>query len=340
MSGPKSKVVFRSDKLTVTHVRSKTAKRARKFLEEKGKVTPVKAKDGKILDDLLNLLPASAWRSKFAKTIKAATRRVVDEVARSAKGPLKARLAALTDFERVGLLRSATRARSGPKGREGAVNRADGLLREMDFWHEFDSSNPTLRAKLVDAELQNRIVAFNKSAVDSQAFEENVRYARRAYTPGSSPKGLPPGEVGDLVAYTISKNKKPPRIWILMIGNAKGASNAVELASKGGWFKPWSGEIVIDEFLGQPDFDLERIPEFGIEIPGVGTFKPDEIKVGPRSTLRIGVIPPDVSIGVRNNLENFAKYRSNAEFRLWDSRIPSAESRDAANNLVDIIEGN
>jgi hypothetical protein len=209
----------------------------------------------------------------------------------------------------------------------------------MDFWHEFDSSSRTPRAKIVHAELQQKILDFNKAAPNSQAFEEEVRYARRAYTPGSSPNGLPPGEVGDLIAYTISKDKKPPRIWIMMIGNAKGASNAVALASKGGWFKPWSDEIVIDEFLGQPDFDLERIPEFGIEIPAVGKFKPEEIKVGPKSTLRIGVVPPDISTAVRNQLENFAKFKSNAQFRLWDSRIPIVESRDAANNLVDIIEG-
>jgi hypothetical protein len=339
MSGPKPKVIFRGDSLAVVRVKPKTGSRARMVLEEKGKVTPVRARDGKILDDILNLLPAAAWRSKFALLIKASTRRVVDNVAKFAKGPHKARLAALTDFERVALLRSATRARLGAKGRGGAVSRADGLLREMDFWHEFDSSSRTPRAAAVHAELQRSIADFNKAAPASQAFEEEVRYARRAYTPGSSPKGLPPGEVGDLIAYTLSKNKKPTRIWIMMIGNAKGATNAVALASKGGWYKPRSEELLLDEFLGQPDFDLERIPEFGIELPGVGQFMPDEIKVGPQSTLRIGVVPPDISTAVRNQLENFAKFKSKAQFRLWDSRIPGAESRKAAENLVDIIEG-
>lgn len=340
MSGPKPKVVFRTDRLTVTRVKSTTGNRVRTFVHDKTNITPVRAKEGRIIDDLLNLLPASAWRSKFAARIKAATRRVVDDVTKSAKGPLRERLKALTDFERVGLVRAATRARLGTKGREGAVSRADGLIREMDFWHEFDSSNRTARAKAVDKELRQKILDANKAAPNSRAWEEEVRYTRRAYTPGSSPAGLPPGEVGDLIAYTLSKDKKPQRIWIVMIGNAKGTSNALALASKGGWFKPWSEELLLDEFLGQPDFDLERIPEFGIEIPGLGKFKPEEIKVGPRSTLRIGVVPPDIAPGVRNQLENFANKKGDAQFRLWDSRIESKASRDAADNLVDIIEDN
>jgi predicted ArsR family transcriptional regulator len=37
-------------------------------------------------------------------------------------------------------------------------------------------------------------------------------------------------------------------------------------------------------------------------------------------------------------LENFAKSKSQDMFRLWDSRIPKAESEAAADQLVDIIE--
>ena len=338
MSGPKRKVVFRTEKLTVVRIKEKTGQRVRTFAEQKGKVTLIRSKEGKVLDDLLNLLPASAWRTKFAKLIKSAAQTAVRDLTKLAKGPLKTRLNELDDAERIWLVRSVTRTRMGSDGRKGAIDHADGLLREMDFWHEFDSASRTARAKVAHEDLKKKIVDFNKANPNSKAWEEEVRYVRRAYTPGSSPKGLPPGEVGDLIAYTLSKNKKPEQIWIVMIGNAKGTSNAVALASKGGWFKPWSGEIVVGEFLGQADFDLERIPEFGIEIPGVGTFKPDDIKVGPRSTLRIGVVPPDISPSVRNQLDNFAKYKSKEEFRLWDSRIPSKDSRDAADNLVDIVE--
>lgn len=335
VSGSNPKVVFRTEKLTILRVRGNTALRVRTFVKEKGKIDIVAARDGKILDDLANILPAAAWRSKFAARIKAAANNVVNKLLKQARGPLKKRLNELNDAERVGLVRSATRARLGEAGRDGAVNRADGLLREIDFWHEFEPGTRTARAEKVETELRKRVRDHNKTSPDE--WEEEIQYARRAYTPGSSPKGLPPGEVGDLIAFVYSK-KKSKRIWIMMIGNAKGASNAVALASRGGWFKPWSGEIVPGEFLGQPDYDLERIPEFGIDIPGHGQFKPDQIKVGPRSTLRIGVVPPDISTAVRKMLEDFAKFRSKAEFRLWDSRIPSAESRDAAGQIVDIIE--
>ncbi|HHT9104252.1 MAG TPA: hypothetical protein ACFYD7_00060 [Candidatus Wujingus californicus] len=338
MSGPRAKVVFRTENLTVVRVREKTGNRVRTFVQQKAKLTLVKSKDGKVLDDLLGMLPAAAWRSKFAARIKAATLSVVDKIRKGTSGPLKKRLGELDDAERVRLVRAASRARLTSKGHIGAVNRADGLMRELDFWHELEPVTRTPRGKALDTELRNRVIDFNKGVPENEVWEESVQYFRRAYTPGSSPKGLPPGEVGDVIAATFSKKKKPPRVWLLMIGNAKGASNAVELSSKEGWFKPWSGEIVEGEFLGQPDFDLERIPEFGMEIPGVGTFKPDQIKVGPRSTLRIGVVPPDISQAVRNHLDNFAKYKSKAEFRIWESRIPSKESREASEKLVDLIE--
>lgn len=92
------------------------------------------------------------------------------------------------------------------------------------------------------------------------------------------------------------------------------------------------------EFLGQADFDLEGIPESGVEIPGHGRFNPDQIKVGPRSTLCLGVVPPDIQIAVRNQGENYAKYKSKAQFLLGDSRLPSKETREAAEQMVDIIE--
>jgi hypothetical protein len=98
--------------------------------------------------------------------------------------------------------------------------------------------------------------------------------------------------------------------------------------------------MVEGEFLGQADFDLERIPEFGLEIPGHGRFAPDRIRVGPKSTLRVGVVPPDISQAVRNRLENFANQsnKSETQFLLWDSRITSKESREAADELINILE--
>jgi len=336
MSGSKPKVIFRTKRLSVFTVRGKARKRLRTFIVEKGKVELVPVRDAKVLDDLANILPTASWKTKFAARIKAVSGGIIAKLAKAAPPALKKRLAELGGAELVGLVRSANRARLGKAGRGGAVNRADGLMREIDFWHEFEPGTKTPRAKKVEIELVDRVRNHNKNFLEE--WEEKIQFVRRAYTPGSSPEGLPPGEVGDLIAFVFSKKQKPKRIWIMMIGNAKGATNAVDLESKGGWFKPWSGEIVEGEFLGQADFDLERIPEFGLDIPGYGQFKTDQIRVGPRSTLRIGVVPPDISSKVRNGLENFASKKGKDEFRLWDSRIPSKDTRVAAEQLVDIIE--
>jgi hypothetical protein len=337
MSGtPRPKAIFRTKRFTLFRVKGEARQRVRFFIKEKAKVDVVPARDVKVLDDVANLLPGVAWRTKFAVRIKAAIDDIVARLARSARGPLKERLKDMGDSERAVLIRTATRAELGKAGRMGAVNRVDGLLREIDLWHEFEPATRTARAASLERELVERVRQHN--AGNAEQWQEKVQYARRAYTPGSAPKNLPPGEVGDLIAFVYGKKKGSTRIWILMIGNAKGSSNAIELASKEGWFKPWSGEYVEGEFLGQGDFDLERIPEFGLDIPGHGTFTPDQIRVGPRSTMRLGVIPPDVSQAVRQKVENFAKLKSDAAFKLWDSRIPKSESSSAADQLVTIVE--
>jgi hypothetical protein len=54
--------------------------------------------------------------------------------------------------------------------------------------------------------------------------------------------------------------------------------------------------------------------------------------------LCLGVVPPDIQIAVRNQGENYAKYKSKAQFLRRDSRPPSKETREAAEQMVDIIE--
>jgi hypothetical protein len=337
LNAPRPKVVFRTPRLVVTRLAGALRSRMRTVLTVNGKIEPVKSRDAKVLDDVARVLPAASWNTKFATLIKDASGRALTKLKTVTRGPLKRRLAELDASEQVVLVRAATRARQSGTDRTAAVNRVDGLIREVDFWHEFEPGRKTARAKEVEATLVARVEQHNKTSIEE--WETDINYARRAYTPGSSPKNLPPGEVGDFIAFVYSK-KSPKRIWILMIGNAKGASNAVALASKEGWYKPWSNEMVEGEFLGQADFDLERIPEFGLEIPGHGRFAPDRIRVGPKSTLRVGVVPPDISQAVRNRLENFANQsnKSETQFLLWDSRITSKESREAADELINILE--
>lgn len=331
----KRTIVFKSKNLTVVRVKGKSRQRMYAYLRDKVKI-PVGVRDARILDDLANVLPLAAWKTKFAASIKTATRDVLAKLQKVVRPTLKKRLAEMGDAERVGLLRKAARTRMIAKTRAAAVDRVDGLFREIDLWHEFENAPKTARADQVEKTLLSRITAHNSNATEQ--WEEQIRYARRAFTPGSSPKGLPPGEVGDLIAIVYSKKKNPQRIWVMMVGNAKGTSNSIALASKGGWHNRPDDIVITDEFLGQPDFDLERIPEFGLEIPGHGTFGAEQIRVGPRSTLRIGVVPPDIAPGARNHIENFAKNKSKEEFLLWDSRIPSKESREAAEALLDIVE--
>lgn len=332
----KRTIVFKSKNLTVVSVKGKSRQRMYAYLRDKVKI-PVGLRDARILEDLANVLPLAAWKTKFAASIKVATRDALGKLEKIARPALKKRLAEMGDAERVGLLRKATRTRMIAKTRAAAVNRVDGLFREIDLWHEFEHTPKTPRADQVEKKLLSRVTAHNSSGAAEQ-WEEKIHYARRAFTPGSSPKNLPPGEVGDLIAIVYSKKKNPQRIWVMMVGNAKGTSNSIALASKGGWHNRVEGTVIEGEFLGQPDFDLERIPEFGLEIPGHGTFGTDQIRVGPRSTLRIGVVPPDIAQGARNHIENFAKNKSKEEFLLWDSRIPGNESREAAEALLDIVE--
>jgi hypothetical protein len=330
------KVVFKTRNLTVVRVKGKTRQRLFAYLRDKVKI-PVGLRDARILDDIANILPLAAWKTKFAASIKAATRDALGKLEKGARGSLKKRLSEMGDADRVGLLRKAARTRMIKKTRTAAVDRVDGLFREIDLWHEFEHAPKTSRAEQVEKKLLDRIAAHNGSGA-AEKWEEKIHYARRAFTPGSSPKGLPPGEVGDLIAIVYSKKKNPQRIWVMMVGNAKGATNSVALASKGGWYNRLDDVVVEGEFLGQPDFDLERIPEFGLEIPGHGSFGTDQIRVGSRSTLRIGVVPPDMPQGARNSVESFANNKSKEEFLLWDSRISSKESREAADLLLNIIE--
>jgi|GEM_PF-3444092 len=88
-----------------------------------------------------------------------------------------------------------------------------------------------------------------------------------------------PAELGDAMFVAIQGD----RVRILAVFESKSPTNRVELAQRPG------------EFLGQIEWDLERLRENPVIIKG-HTFQPDQVTVSRTGTEWIGVAPPDFNL--------------------------------------------
>jgi hypothetical protein len=121
-------------------------------------------------------------------------------------------------------------------------------------------------------------------------------------------------QLGDYLIAVVDNPKNPQRIWVLAVVESKSKGNAIQIVSYKAFsgIPEWNVPAREGEFLGQPEFSVERMKEFGLDLSHatlegehdksvLRKWKPDEIRVrhergrdpAGQTTELIGAIPPD-----------------------------------------------